>query len=253
MIWVWIGFFYCECPAHRKEVSLTNHGWGVDLLKAERYIKSAWLNNKTPVLKTAESGWHYARSARCKSPTYTCYFEDVPCSGTPDTPVFVLRKSIVPDVSARVAAIDLKTPCAILHVRRSDVLLNYGWQNTSARPLYRYISVKEYMERGRAALQQLEIKTVFVATDSSAVIDEVKEQNHSWAYTWINRPRFKSTEGGWENHFPSQDPFEEVMHILTIRALTPICDVWLGTRSSFARYMTRPPFNGQILLVNNRN
>jgi hypothetical protein len=132
------------------------------------------------------------------------------------------------------------------------VLLNYGWGNSSKTPLFRYVPVDEYIARGRYSFLRLGIKTVFVATDSSDVIDEISQRDDAWKYVWIDRPRFKSTEGGWENHFPSNDRFTEVLHILTIEGVARMCSLWLGTRSSFARYMTKPPFSGNVILVNNK-
>ena len=241
------------CPTTRKRITLTNHGWGNDLLQAQSQVRAAWKKNQFPYIHSNTDGWHYARSNACRIQSYLCYFKHVPCQGTATTRVFVPKPYVASRVDRRVAKLDIEQPCAVLHVRRSDVLLNRGWGNASKAPLFRYVPVQEYIDRGRSTLKNLNITTVFVATDSSDVIDEIAQRRNAWAYTWITRPRFKSTEGGWENHFPSQDPFKEVLHILTIRQVTKMCVLWLGTRSSFARYMTQRPFNGKLLLVNNRN
>ena len=45
----------------------------------------------------------------------------------------------------------------------------------------------------------------------------------NWMY--FNRTRFRGTEGGWENHFPSGDPkTAEVVTLLSIYRAVRYCD-----------------------------
>eukprot|EP00663_Eupelagonemidae_sp_cell21sb_P001929 gene1929-4762_t len=51
-------------------------------------------------------------------------------------------------------------------------------------------------------------------TDDQGAIDEAAGMGGSgirWLY--IDRPRWRGAEGGWENHFPSGDPKLEVVYI----------------------------------------
>ena len=52
-------------------------------------------------------------------------------------------------------------------------------------------------------------------TDSSVAIEETEAfTEFTWHY--LNRTRFKGSEGGWENHFPSGSRETEVIDILAL-------------------------------------
>eukprot|EP00756_Hemistasia_phaeocysticola_P045212 Hpha_TRINITY_DN18975_c0_g1::TRINITY_DN18975_c0_g1_i1::g.17524::m.17524 len=124
-----------------------------------------------------------------------------------------------------------KGQCATVHVRRADVSL--GKRGKALR----YVPLKEFVE----ALEKTAdgpVKDVLLMSDSATTFDEAKEfPQIRWVF--IDRKRFKGSEGGWENHFPSGDPREEVINILLLTRLVPRCRaafIASGT-SSFSKFM----------------
>ena len=102
----------------------------------------------------------------------------------------------------------------MLHVRRSDTLLNKGWGGTGP-PLYKNVSLSEYLDHAREYLDLRNISNLILMTDSSVAIDETKAfTEFDWHY--LNRTRFKGSEGGWENHFPSGSRETEVIDVLAL-------------------------------------
>jgi hypothetical protein len=68
-------------------------------------------------------------------------------------------------------------------------------------------------------------ENILLLTDDQNAIDEAHREY--WMYNWMyfNRTRFRGTEGGWENHFPSGDPkTAEVVTLLSIYRAVRYCD-----------------------------
>ena len=119
-----------------------------------------------------------------------------------------------------------------MHVRRGDRILNFGWGKTTGKPLYKYVPLSQYVKQTRPG------DHILLMTDDDNIITKTRlfPQVH-WYY--IRRPRFRGSEGGWENHFPSGSGEDEVVVILTLQRLVSRCTTWIqsGRSSSFGNYM----------------
>ena len=121
----------------------------------------------------------------------------------------------------------IQTPCAVMHVRRSDVILHpLGYAR-------KYYAVVDYF----AKLPQQRRKNVFLLTDDANAIDEAHTflPNVTWFY--FDRTRFRGSSGGWENQIPSNNPKGEVITILTTLKLVRICDTLVYGTSAFAELL----------------
>jgi hypothetical protein len=244
-------------------IVLPSHGMGVDLLQVAGAVLEAF-NARRPYRIDSLEGWHYARGA-CPARDLTCFFEstEVPsqCGGAhvnsslqsslkptlSDALWYISRPNarLQSAVAKRVAEVTLDAPCAAVHVRRADTALNKGFVRSgdpSAPSLYRYIPLEEYLTVGALALQQHGTQQLLLLTDDVGAIDEVHGPARAVAawrgkWRWIARTRFRGSEGGWENHFPSGDRFDEVVTIFALRDLTRRCALWIGSRSSFGDFL----------------
>ena len=209
--------------------------------------------------------------AVCTNKDLSCFFKPIPCRPHHGFPAFraameaspggpdgwfalfeTRRQLLVPhdwlqrEVNRRVALVPVVPgQCAVLHVRRSDTSLNRGWgnmANQSAPPQFRFIPLSEYIESGNKQAQQLNITTIFTITDDASVVDELnaltESQTMGRTVVFLRRKRFRGAEGGWENHFPSGSALEEVLTIMTIEAVVKRCILWIGTKSSFSKFLT---------------
>ena len=259
-------------------IRIPDHGMGVDLSHVARRVLQAFTEDRSyRIFATTTDGWHYARGV-CVASDLTCFFEDTtwPCVDVwpppPSTrgdgnrtvqptvddvmwyltrPLPHVRKAIEKQMSS--VGVDVDIPTAAVHVRRSDIVLNKGWDqkgNKSAPSLFRYIPLEEYLTDARAArvLESRRVQQLLLMTDDASVIEEVDGSARAlvhWRdkWHWIDRKRFRGAEGGWENHFPADSHFDEVVTILALRELVAQCVVWIGTQSSFARFLRqRKPF-----------
>jgi len=117
--------------------------------------------------------------------------------------------------------ITMTTPCSVFHVRRGDTKGHYG---KKYHPIHHYAT----------ALGNHTHENVLLLTDSSLAIDEAHEAYPSLNWMHFNRTRFKANEGGWENHFPSNDPKFEVVLLQSIFKAVKICDSVARSHSNFA-------------------
>ena len=118
-----------------------------------------------------------------------------------------------------------------MHVRRGDVVLHVG-------QVRRYFAIEEYMKA--AMKQQLEntnnnSMTILLLTDDANAVIEAKTlyPNHTWIT--IDRKRYKGSQGGWEGHFPSQDPLQETIILLGTFKLVEMCNILIHTESNLAQ------------------
>lgn len=118
------------------------------------------------------------------------------------------------------------TPCTVMHVRRSDVVLH----TTRAR---QYFALSDYVKWLRRN------DTIFLLTDDANAIEEAFEFHPNLKWTFLNRTRFRGTEGGWENQTPSRSPKREVVVIMALLRLVQRCDTLIHTSSGFARMLAR--------------
>lgn len=80
-------------------------------------------------------------------------------------------------------------------------------------------------------------KNILLLTDDQNAIEEAHAQFPQYNWMYFNRTRFRGTEGGWENHFPTGDPKQEIISILSTFNLIKQCDSMAMTHGSFANFM----------------
>lgn len=123
--------------------------------------------------------------------------------------------------------------CTTIHVRRSDVILHQQYSR-------QYHSINEYINAGNIKHNNNNIisKNILILTDDSNAISEAIALYHNQKYKfyYINRPRYKNIEGGWENHIPSLNPQYEVIVLFTIFRLIKSCSILIHSKSNIANY-----------------
>ena len=125
-----------------------------------------------------------------------------------------LRKEVYDYSNTR---IHMKTPCTVIHVRRSDIK---GHGNR------KYHDIKDYVDNMNALGHKRLHENIFLLTDDQNAIEEAQREYMYPDKNWMhfNRTRFRGNEGGWENHFPSGDPKTEVVTLLSIYRAVTHCD-----------------------------
>eukprot|EP01065_Artemidia_motanka_P011832 TRINITY_DN16452_c0_g1_i1.p1 TRINITY_DN16452_c0_g1~~TRINITY_DN16452_c0_g1_i1.p1 ORF type:complete len:483 (+),score=49.92 TRINITY_DN16452_c0_g1_i1:151-1599(+) len=105
--------------------------------------------------------------------------------------------------------------CAAIHVRRSDISL--GQRGTKLM----YAPVTSFVDKLRTIADPMP-RDILLMTDDAGAVEEAKAIAE---FRWVtmDRKRFRGSSGGWENHFPSGDPKEEVITILTLLRLVSRC------------------------------
>ncbi|GKY92867.1 hypothetical protein MPSEU_000255900 [Mayamaea pseudoterrestris] len=228
-------------------------GWGADLrnlldgLVHARMAKRPFQVDQTP--------WHYAAKQDVSRPVCPamgigCYF--LPISSCPQNPSIVsqradyfhgvpayftsryyyeyltrpqqwLRKRIY-DYSK---TLPLTLPCITMHVRRGDSVL--GGPGTSHRT---YHSIHEYVAPIRN-----DPKNILLLTDDEDAIAEAQRLYPSYHWMYFRRPRYHGSEGGWEQHLPSDDPAFEVVALLSEFRLAKQCGMLVHSASNFGQLL----------------
>ena len=109
--------------------------------------------------------------------------------------------------------LNLQRPCTTMHVRRGDA----GFPR---QPYRRYAAVQEYLDAASVA----EGSNVFLLTDDNSTIEEIHKHHPDYNWIYLDRPRNKGVEGGWEGHIPSGKPEFEVLTIFTEIGLASQCE-----------------------------
>lgn len=123
-------------------------------------------------------------------------------------------------------SIDLPLPCTTMHVRRGDA----GFP----RPPYRrYAAVQEYLDAASVA----EGDNIMLLTDDQSTIDEIKKYHRNYNWTYLERPRNRGIDGGWESHVPSGDGAYEILSIYTEVALASQCSKVVHGQSGFMKVL----------------
>lgn len=228
-------------------------GWGADLMNVVQSVGLALKLSKPLTLLNIDPvvGWHYAAVKEdgsrptCPERSISCYF--LPLSPCRPQRSHIHRDRIMPTKVLRQQFDDLheyvtrqqhwlrkavwdfqqtiaiKQPCAVIHVRRADVVLH----ETSSR---KYYPVSAYVQR----LPDYRKQNIFLLTDDANAVDEAHEFFPDTSWYYINRTRFRGSEGGWENQTPSRDPKKEVITILGTFQLVQQCDVFVHGKSGFS-------------------
>ena len=80
-------------------------------------------------------------------------------------------------------------------------------------------------------------RTILLLTDDSNAIEEARRKYPDYHWVYIDRPRFKGPEGGWENQIPSDDPKIELIVLLSIFRLVKQCQSFVHAHSNMGRFI----------------
>ena len=243
-------------------------GWGADFMHVADALWYGFQNHR-PVQVSDHSPWHYAAATKhgnqtaCPLKSMYCYFlnmtncqprNDDSFSGVdgrdffqekhhPDPAHPVVNRLIEyatrPQVWLRkevyefTKRISLEAPCSVLHVRRADVVLHDKWSRRY-RDLEEYMNASSFSDQQRSPLLE---KTILLLTDDANAIQEAHDKYPEYRWVHIDRPRFKGPEGGFENQFPSSDPKQEVIVLLSIFQLVRRCRSFVHTKSNLGYYI----------------
>ena len=120
----------------------------------------------------------------------------------------------------------ITAPCTVVHVRRGDVVLHQSHHRRRYYPISQYVNATTPEE-----------KNIFLLTDDANAITEAKAEYPHLNWMYIDRPRYKADEGGWEKQLPSNNPEFEVTTLLSIFRLVTRCNKLIHTRSAFANML----------------
>lgn len=121
----------------------------------------------------------------------------------------------------------IKTPCTVLHVRRSDVV-----RHSEQSRKYHHIS--EYLNTS----SKIRIfKNILLLTDDQNAISEAGSLFPEYNWIFIDRPRWKGAAGGWERQLPSSDPSFEMLVLLSTFQLVKKCKSFVHSSSSLSKWI----------------
>jgi hypothetical protein len=232
-------------------------GWGADLkVGVTMALVEATEIGTTLAMRPYNGSWHYAAKKpdssypTCPAKDMTCYFLNLTnCKPADDrsevtTAGFTYfdydlyptvynystrpRQWLRRELHAFTAEkrLQLDGPCAVMHVRRSDVILHQ--ENTR-----RYYAISDYV----AKLPKKRRTNIFLLTDDANAIDEAHEFYPAINWIYFNRTRFRGAAGGWENQIPSNSPKAEVITLLATLQLVRLCDTIVHGESVFSQML----------------
>jgi len=123
---------------------------------------------------------------------------------------------------------NFKTPCTAIHVRRGDVVLHGGNHKRRYHPIAEYVNATPKLH-----------PNVYSLTDDKNAIAEAQAEFPKLNWMYVERPRYKASEGGWEKHIPSNDPVFEVTALLAELYLARMCDSFIHGSSGFSKRIYR--------------
>jgi hypothetical protein len=211
------------------------------------------------VLDPGRGPWRYSAlpngtKSTCPTKDYFCYF--LPFSDCPPSPVNVSEgiQAYVPISDERMwmteyalrqqqpirhlvyqylqtqGFLTLPTPCAILHVRRADAVLE---PNGAAR---KYFSIEDYLHRLEQSHRvdlATALQSIFLLTDDQNAIEEAQLFHPQYQWKFFQRPRHRGASGGYQNHNPSGDPKLEMIAMLASLRLVQQCKIIVRGTSTF--------------------
>ena len=239
-------------------------GFGLMLLDIARQLVKATTANRTLQLQYQEVGywWYAPDDGSCVPRHLSCYFQppDYDMSHPPSSTRQALQLLMKPKKAIQQKVdnllqdtvnepLDPTDNCAVIHVRRSDLIFNFGHRGESPlAPIYRYVPLEDYFQVLREVSSTKDnsaIQHVVVMSDDHSVIEyieqntiyrDIQHNTTPYVFHYLKRPRHRGMEGGgWETHFPSDSTEQETLAILALRQLVSNCSLWIGTESSLAR------------------
>ncbi|CAB9530187.1 expressed unknown protein [Seminavis robusta] len=237
--------------------TMWNSGWGADLSNVVDGIKAAHQTGKVLTMATSSLGWHYAAKKDglkpvCSQRNMQCYFLNLTNCRSTERPSMgqqqyflagqwkgfqqarsYLEYSARPQKWLRREVYEyskqyeaqLLAPCTVLHVRRGDVVL----MDPTPR---RYHTIEEYLDKAHNVT-----RNVLLLTDDANAIGEALHLFRDYNWVYLNRTRYRGTEGGWENHIPSDSPKLEVISLLSELRLARKCSTFIHSKSNLADYI----------------
>lgn len=226
-------------------------GWGADFQNVVDGLQHAYQTGIPMQMYVKKRAWHYAGKKDasrpvCESKDMYCFFLNMTrCKAnrkqvyegvfmTEDYQIHEGRGRWLLEYATRQQTwlrhevykfsknIEIKTPCAVMHVRRTDIVLHGEYSR-------KYRQVEEYVN----ALDN-STKNILLLTDDQNAIDEAKTLHPDYNWMFVDRPRHRGVAGGWENQIPSDDPKLEVIVLLSIFRLVRQCSSFIHTHSNFA-------------------
>jgi len=227
-------------------------GFGADFQNVVDGLVNAYHTGIPTQMYVAEGAWHYAGKKDasrpvCESKDMYCFFLNMTkCEANPEQEYdgsFITAENIelhegigrwlleyatrqqtwlrreVYEFSKKV---EIQTPCTVMHVRRTDIVLHGEWSR-------KYRQIKEYI----TALDN-STKNILLLTDDQNAIEEAQTLHPDYHWMFIERPRHRGAEGGWENQIPSDDPKLEMIVLLSVFRLVRQCTSFIHTHSNFA-------------------
>ena len=244
----------CSDPVYKK---MWNSGLSKDFRNVVDGLKHVTEVAHRPFEVTLQP-WHYASpkpfnisTAACSSQDMYCYF--LPLSNCPRIPAnetikkigFFDRQAVLgprlfirparwyfeyisrPQTWLRyrvykfVQQQKVVAPCTAMHVRRGDII-------THGKQSRRYFSIAEYLNTST----QIERNVLLLTDDHNAIGEALHDfPNRNWMY--IDRPRYRGSEGGFERHLPSNDPILEMTVLLSTFRLVRRCMSMIRASSAF--------------------
>jgi len=238
-------------------------GWGVNFLTINKALAYAMKQSHQPVQMYNKKGfWNYAANKYgthpvCQQKGMGCYFLNISsCEPIPEECKSSLltghkfradkhyEGSWLYEYASRLQTWlrweiynytslyePMITPCTVMHVRRSDVVKD----NTRKRKRPRkYYPISKYIN---ATYNMKVSKNILLLTDDQNAIEEALLEFPEYNWIYLNRKRFRGDEGEWQDHFPSGDPKQEVIIILSIFRLVRHCNTLIHGRSGFSYYL----------------
>jgi hypothetical protein len=95
-------------------------------------------------------------------------------------------------------------PCTMMHVRRADAGV------PSRQPYRRYAAVQEYLDEAHVE----EGDNIVLLTDDQTTINEIYKYHPNYNWIYLDRPRSRGVETGYNGHIPSGDAAFEVLMVI---------------------------------------
>jgi hypothetical protein len=255
---------------------MTGSGWGVDISHVVDGLQWA-LSSETTTRIVAPVPWQYASGVHgssrrtCPAEDLSCYFLPLTNSSDGDaqdrhleesrsairyripwrgfyrndgdwTVPWLLEFATRGQTWLRKRVVDATTPvglprdehCAVLHVRRADVVLHGKFSR-------RYHSIGEYLR----VVPDDYTNILLLTDDANAIVEAKTQQSGKYKWFYLDRPRHRGAEGGWEHQIPSNDPAYEVVMLFAAFELAKQCDLLVHSKSNLADYIYA------IMMLNN--
>jgi len=126
-------------------------------------------------------------------------------------------------------ATESESDCTVIHVRRGDASMDSNRR--------RWFPVVDYVELIPDIKRNDPNHTIFLLTDDHNAISEAYEFYPHLRWKYFNRTRNHGSDGGWQDHTPSQDPALEVIVMFALFQLVQECSTFVHGPSNLVDYI----------------